>query len=89
MPAATIELPQEIYELAEREAHARNIGLSDFVAQAVQKSATARPAWKDVPWMKTAGALADLHDETIRIQRLIDEEFGLPREQREREALTQ
>ncbi|HEY4089177.1 MAG TPA: hypothetical protein VGM43_24780 [Bryobacteraceae bacterium] len=28
------------------------------------------------PWVECAGELAHLHDETVRIQALIDEEFG-------------
>jgi hypothetical protein len=28
------------------------------------------------PWMECAGELAHLHEETLRIQALIDEEFG-------------
>jgi len=27
------------------------------------------------PWMQAAGKLRHLHDETVRIQRIIDEEF--------------
>lgn len=30
----------------------------------------------DRPWLVCAGALAHLHEETVRIQRLVDEEFG-------------
>jgi hypothetical protein len=28
------------------------------------------------PWLACAGELAHLHEETVRIQRLVDEEFG-------------
>jgi hypothetical protein len=28
------------------------------------------------PWLACAGELAHLHEETVRIQQLVDEEFG-------------
>ena len=30
---------------------------------------------EDKPWMKMVGGLKHLHDENVRIQRLIDDEF--------------
>ena len=45
------------------------------MTEAVQeKLAAPKPA--DKPWMKGAGKLQHLHKETVRIQRLIDKEFG-------------
>jgi len=69
----TVELPSAVLKLAEQAARARSIPLTDLVAEAVQKTAS-RP-WMKTPWMKTAGALADLHEENKRIKALITEEF--------------
>lgn len=35
-----------------------------------------RRANEDKPWMKTFGKLRDLHAETIKINRIIEQEFG-------------
>jgi hypothetical protein len=52
----------------------RGIPLRQFVTEAVQeKLAAAKPA--DKPWIKAIGGLRHLHDENVRIQKLIDEEF--------------
>ena len=49
--------------------------MRQFLTEAVQeKLAAAKPA--DKPWMKGAGKLRHLHKETVRIQRLVDKEFG-------------
>ena len=39
-----------------------------------EKLSTVKPA--DKPWMKGAGKLRHLHKETVRIQRIIEKEFG-------------
>ncbi|KXU34064.1 hypothetical protein AXK11_09030 [Cephaloticoccus primus] len=68
-PTATIELPEEVYTLAEQTARARHVGLSDFVAKAVCAQA-------DPPWLATFGELADMHDENVRVMERIDKAFG-------------
>jgi len=71
----TLEFPDPVFRKAKAHAAERGIPLRQFVTEAVQeKLAAAKPA--DKPWMKGAGKLRHLHKETVRIQRLIDKEFG-------------
>lgn len=71
----TLEFPDPVFRKAKAEAAQRGIPLRQFVTEAVQeKLAAAKPA--DKPWMKGAGKLRHLHKETVRIQRIIDKEFG-------------
>ena len=71
----TLEIPDPILRKAKLKAAVRGIPLRQFVTEAVQeKLAAAKPA--DKPWMKGAGKLRHLHKETVRIQRIIDKEFG-------------
>ena len=54
----------------------RGIPLRQFVTEAVQEKLTAvKPIER--PWMKAAGKLRHLHAETVRIQRIVDEDFEL------------
>jgi hypothetical protein len=53
------------------------LSLRKFIAEAVQAKLEAQPATHEQkPWMKGFGALKHLHRETVRIQKLIDAEFG-------------
>ena len=71
----TLEFPDPVFRRAKAEAAQRGIPLRQFVTEAVQeKLAAAKPT--DKPWMKGAGKLRHLHKETVRIQRIIDKEFG-------------
>jgi len=71
----TLEIPDPVFRKAKAQAAERGIPLRQFVTEAVQeKLATAKPV--DKPWMKAAGKLRHLHNETVRIQRIIDQEFG-------------
>lgn len=71
----TLEFPDPVFRKAKAEAAQRGIPLRQFVTEALQeKLAAAKPA--DKPWMKGAGKLRHLHKETVKIQRLIDKEFG-------------
>ena len=71
----TLEFPDPVLRRAKAEAAQLGIPLRQFITEAVQeKLAAAKPANK--PWMKGAGKLKHLHNETARIQRLIDKEFG-------------
>jgi hypothetical protein len=49
--------------------------LRRFVKAAVREKLNVRQ-WPDKPWMRGFGGLAPLHEENVRIQELIDEEFG-------------
>jgi hypothetical protein len=46
-----------------------------YVTQAVHEKLAAE-LHPDKPWMKSMGGLRHLHKENLRIQKLIDEEFG-------------
>ena len=71
----TLEIPDKVLREAKVQAALQGITLRQFVAEAVQeKLAAAKPT--DKPWMKAAGKLRHLHNETVRIQRIIDQEFG-------------
>ncbi len=50
--------------------------LGQFVSEAAEKKLQDCPPLKGKPWMKSFGGLKHLHDENVRIQKLIDEEFG-------------
>ena len=71
----TLEIPDPILRKAKVKAAQRGIPLRQFITEAVQEKLAA-PLSTDKPWMKAAGKLRHLHDENVRIQRIIDEEFG-------------
>lgn len=50
--------------------------LGQFVSQAIEEKLQHCPPLKGKPWMRSFGALKHLHEENVRIQKLIDEEFG-------------
>jgi hypothetical protein len=59
---------------AKAKAAERGIPLRQFVTEAVELKLTAAPA-DEKPWMKFAGGLKHRHKETLRINRIIEEEF--------------
>jgi hypothetical protein len=71
----TLEIPDPILRKAKVRAAQRGIPLRQFVTEAVQEKLAATKS-ADKPWMQAAGKLRHLHEETVRIQRIIDEEFG-------------
>jgi hypothetical protein len=71
----TLEFPDPVFRKAKAEAAQRGIPLRQFVTEAVQEKLAAAKSL-DKPWMKAAGKLRHLHNETVRIQRIIDKEFG-------------
>jgi hypothetical protein len=71
----TLEIPDPIFRRAKSVAAERGIPFRQFVTEAVQDKLKAPPRSTEKPWMKTFGKLRDLHKETARINRIIDEEF--------------
>ena len=75
----TVEIPDALFRQAKATAASRGQTLKALLTDALQshlaRSAGA-PATSEPPAMVSFGALRDLHDETVRIQALIDEEFG-------------
>lgn len=72
----TLEIPDPIFRKAKARAAERGIPLRQYVTEAVEEKLAAKSApVQQKPWMKMAGGLKHLHAETVRIQKLIDEEF--------------
>ncbi|MEI8228093.1 MAG: hypothetical protein WCH77_07490 [Planctomycetota bacterium] len=74
----TIDIPDDLFRLAEARASLSGISLRQFVtdilrAQLEHEGRQAQTT--DPPWMKGFGALADLQAETARIRSLIEAEF--------------
>ena len=68
----TLEIPDPVFRKAKARAAERGIPLRQFVTEAVEEKLGTAEA---KPWTKMAGNLKHLHKETVRIQKLIDEEF--------------
>jgi hypothetical protein len=71
----TLEIPDPVFRKAKAQAAEQGIPLRQFVTEAVQERIDAGAASDKKPWMKLAGGLRHLHNETVRIDRLIEEEF--------------
>lgn len=69
----TVELPENVVRRAEAKAAELGIPLSEFVARAVEEKVGVNLAEK--PWMAGFGELRHLHEENLRIDRIIEEEF--------------
>lgn len=71
----TLEIPDPTLRKAKATASALGIPLREFVTQAVEEKLSRGRQSGDKPWLECAGELAHLHEETMRIQKLMDEEF--------------
>jgi hypothetical protein len=80
----TLEIPTPVFRKAKATASALGIPLREYVTQAVEEKLSLGSRRPGKPWLECAGELAHLHKETLRIQKIIDEEF----EQIEPEDLT-
>jgi hypothetical protein len=69
----TLEIPDDLLDRVEAKAAERGIPLRQFVVEAVEDKVNASN--EPTPWMQAFGKLRHLHDETMRIDRLIDAEF--------------
>ena len=72
----TFEIDDELIRRARAPAIERGISLDAFVSEALADKLNVQ-AFKEKPWMQGFGDLRDLHEETLRIDRIINEEFGL------------
>ena len=68
----TLEIPDIIFRRAKSAAAARGVPLREFVTQAVEDKLTASSSPPARPWLKHMGKLKHLHEETERINRLIE-----------------
>lgn len=71
----TLEIPDPLFRLAKSVAAERGIPLRALVTEALSEKLRAQSA-ADKPWMKSFGGLRHLHKETLRIDRIIEQEFG-------------
>lgn len=68
----TLEIPDAIFRRAKSAAAERGVPLREFVTEAVKEKLAARPKAAERPWMKQMGKLKHLHEETERINRIIE-----------------
>jgi hypothetical protein len=72
---ATLEIPDPIFRRAKARAAEQGIPLRQFVTDAVADKLAAQTKAGEKPWLKFVGALAHLHEETVRIDKIIEDEF--------------
>jgi hypothetical protein len=70
----TLEIPDAVFRRAKAKAAERGVPFRQFVTEAVEEKLST-PASSDKPWTKLAGGLRHLHKETLRIDKLIKDEF--------------
>ena len=70
----TLEIPDTVFRRAKSVAAARGIPLREYVTEAVKDKLAAEMKAGDRPWLKLMGKLKHLHRETLRINRLIEED---------------
>jgi hypothetical protein len=68
----TLEIPDPVLRRAKSAAAARGIPLREFVIEAVKDRLALKT--REEPWVKLMGKLKYLHKESVRINRLIDED---------------
>ena len=71
----TLEIPDNVFRRAKSKAAEQGIPLRQFVTEAVEQKLRELPANGEKPWMKHVGKLKDLHKETERIDKIIEETF--------------
>ena len=76
MTKSTLEFPEPVLRKAKAKAAAVGIPLRQFVTEAVEEKLRASDRAAEKPWMKSIGGLKHLHKDNVRVQRIIDEEFG-------------
>lgn len=76
----TIEIPDQLFRRAKAKAAERGQALRAFVTEALQEKLSSERVGvgRDDPrWMKGFGQLRRLRRETVRVQRVIDQEFDI------------
>jgi hypothetical protein len=68
----TLEIPDAIFRRAKSAAAQRGISLREFVTQAVKEKLAANARTGGKPWLNHMGKLKHLHQETERVNRLIE-----------------
>jgi hypothetical protein len=72
----TVEIPDKLGRTVKSRAARLEMPLRRFVTEALLEKLQRHLSTKGKPWMKSVGKLSHLHEENVRIQQLIDEEFG-------------
>jgi uncharacterized protein (DUF302 family) len=68
----TLEIPDPVFRRAKSAAAARAVPLREYVTQAVREKLAVSSTPPERPWRKHMGKLKHLHEETERINRLIE-----------------
>jgi len=68
----TLEIPDTILRRAKSAAAQQGIPLREFVTEAVKEKLASDAKAAEKPWLKQMGKLKHLHQETERINRLIE-----------------
>jgi hypothetical protein len=71
----TLDIPDALFRQAKSAAAEQGVPLRELVTCALAEKLQ-RNSGDGKPWMKSFGRLRDLHQETQRINRVIEEEFG-------------
>jgi hypothetical protein len=71
----TVEMPDALFRRAKSKAAERGIPLRQFVTEAIEEKLTKSSPSETRPWMKHVGELKHLHEETQRIDQIIEDEF--------------
>jgi hypothetical protein len=71
----TIEVPDALFRRAKSVAAQRGIPLRALVSEALAEKLRAVES-EEKPWTKSFGKLRGLHKETLRIDKIIEQEFG-------------
>jgi hypothetical protein len=71
----TLEIPDDVFRRAKSKAAEQGIPLRQFITDAVEEKLREAPRAAEKPWMKHIGKLKHLHEETKRIDKIIEEEF--------------
>ena len=70
----TLEIPDTILRRAKSNAAQRGIPLRQFVIEAIEDKLRTAPETGQKPWMNHMGKLKQLHKETLRISKIINNE---------------
>lgn len=70
-----LEIPDALFRQANSAAAERGISLPAFASEALTEKLRDITIEDAKPWMKSFGKLRYLHEETARIDRIIEEEF--------------
>ena len=75
----TLELPDRLFRKAKATAAERGQSLREFVTEALRDKLAldcGRARAGEPEWMQGFGKLKRLHKETVRVQSVVDQEFG-------------